>query len=535
MPGSLVEVGWRTAGVARGLRRLVRHPVRLDDAHRAVSDELAHRSDRFLAQLDELVWPYPRSPTRRLLELAGLDAGGVAELVEKEGLEGALERLRDAGVYVAYEEYQGTQPLRRGSTTLDVDRADFFNPVTRADFMGSTSASRSAGTSMEMSFAYQRRKAVTRRLLMAALGIDNGPVAVWLPVFPSSAGFSAVMLYAAAGAPPARWFSQVPVGVRDITRHKRMANRLVPLLYATTRAGLPSPRYVPSDEPRAVVDWLAEQVATSGRVAIQGYASSITAAAHDAVRRGVDLTGTVAIPSGEPITEGKLAAMRSAGMSPAPAYAFTPEGIVGSSCPDCPDDEYHLWEHELAVISRRRSRSDGVMVDALLWTSLSREAPRVLLNVENDDYATVRRGASACASTLGRLGMRTTLSGIRGLSKVVAGGVTVEGELLDHIVDVTLPARLGGVAGDFQFVELEEPQGTALAVRVHPRVADVDEAALVDAVRDALRTSDNGVLADEVWSARPLQVLRQPPVTTAAGKLLAYDRSAPRPQDRQPR
>jgi hypothetical protein len=317
--------GVQAVRLVRGLRRLVRDPVTLEEARQVVTSELARRNDRFLAQLDILVWPYAHSPTRRLLEIAGYERGDVVSLVRRDGLEPVLERLRDDGVYVSYEEYQGSQPLRRGSTTISVRREDFFNPVVRADYMASTSGSRSAGTAMEVSFAYQRRKATTRRLQMEAYDIRPGGIAIWLPVLPSAAGFSAVMVYAAAGNNPARWFSQIPVDVGGIAMHKRLVNRSFPTLAALTRPRLPSPQHVPSSQPSAVVDWLAGQLGAAGRVAVQGYASSLTAVAHDAMQRGLDLTGVVAIASGEPITTGKLRVMRSAGMTPAPAYAFTPE------------------------------------------------------------------------------------------------------------------------------------------------------------------------------------------------------------------
>jgi hypothetical protein len=162
-------------------------------------------------------------------------------------------------------------------------------------------------------------------------------------------------------------------------------------------------------------------------------------------------------------------------------------------------------------------------VDALLFTSLSREAPRVLVNVENDDFARVRRGEDACVGPLGALGMRTRISGIRGMSKVVAGGVSVNGELLDQLVDTELPQRLGGRAGDYQFVELDQPSGTRLALRVHPQAGPVDEQLAGQVVREALRAHDNGVLADEVWESA-VAVIRTPPVVTGGGKLLAIDR-----------
>ena len=520
-----VAMGVRALGMARGLRAYVRNPVTLAEARQVVSDELRMREDRFLQRLDSLVWPYPTSPSRRLLETAGLDRAAVADLVLDRGLDDTLETLRDAGVYVSYEEYKGLVPARRGSTELALRPEDFFNPVTTPDYMATTGGSRGTGQPMELSFAYQRRQSVTRRLQMQMYGVEDAAAAIWLPVFPSAAGFGAVMKWAAGGNVPQRWFSQVPLDVRGITAHKRLANRFLPALQAFTGAGLPAPEHVPSSDPSPVVDWAVEQLAAGRPVAIAGYASSIAAAARNALDRGIDLTGLTAFPSSEPVTAGKLALMRSAGMRAAATYAFTPEGIVAMSCPDSDDEVYHLWEHELAVVTRRRPRSDGAEVDALLWTSLSEQAPRVLLNVENDDYGRVDRDGTSCPCALGRLGLRTRLSGIRGLSKVVAGGITVDGEDFDRLVEEICPQRLGGAPGDYQFVEVDAPEGTTIALRVHPRLADVDEAAASEVVRDFLRRHDNGVLADEVWAQRGVPIRREPPAATAAGKTLSLDRA----------
>ncbi|MDQ3294522.1 MAG: hypothetical protein M3527_08760 [Actinomycetota bacterium] len=205
-------------------------------------------------------------------------------------------------------------------------------------------------------------------------------------------------------------------------------------------------------------------------------------------------------------------------------YALVPEGTIGLACPACGDEEYHLWEQELAVTTRRRPRGDGTDVDAYCLTSLDRLAPRVLLNVENDDYGELRRDV-ACDCALGRLGLGTRLAHIRGISKVVAAGVTLEGATFDEIAETALPALVGGGPGDYQFVEEDGATGTTLTLRIHPQVGPVDEGAALRAVQDALATTDNGLLAASVWVADGgLRVERRAPTLTKAGKLLSYER-----------
>lgn len=505
-----------------------------------MAEEVRTAGERFLRVLDELVWPHASSPTRWLLDAAGVEPGDVRALVERRGTTGALEALRDAGVYVSYEEYHGRREVRRGSATTRFDPARFFNPLVPADYLASTGGSRSAGTPMELSFAWQRRQGAQRAIQYAMAGVAHAPTAVWLPVFPSAAGFGAVMKITAGGNRPERWFSQIPGRLEGVAGHKQVANRLLPALSWLTRTGLPSPEHVPSDEPGPVVAWLRQALDRTGRATITGYASSLTAAARWATEHGVDLSGVVAYPASEPVTAGKLAAMRAAGIDARPMYAFVPEGTVGLACPRCDDEAYHLWEHELAVVTRRRSRGDGTDVDAYCFTSLDVLAPRVLLNVENDDYGEVHRDV-ACDCALGRLGLRTRLAHIRGISKVVAAGVTLEGRAFDELTERELPARLGGGPGDYQFVERDDEHGTSITLRIHPRVGDVDVHAAEQAVRDALAATDNGLLASAVW--RPgggLRVERAAPCTTKAAKLLSFERigiaSAPRatPYSRPP-
>lgn len=514
----------RAVTVARGLRRLVRHPVTLDEARSVVADEVARRPERFLSSLDTLVWPHPDSPIRRLLAAAGLEPGDARGLVAELGLTGALERLRDLGVYVSYEEYQGQEEVRRGSTAFRCGPADFFNPVTRADYIAATGGSSGQGTPVELSFAWQRRQGRQRPIQLEMAGVRGCPSAIWLPVFPSAAGFGAVMKNAAGGSRPERWFSQIPTDLEGIAGHKQTANRFLPALNALARSGLPSPEHCPSDDPAPVVRWMVDAVRRAGGAAITGYASSITAAARWAVDHDVDLTGVAAFPASEPVTAGKLAVMRQAGMRAHPMYAFTPEGTVGLQCEHCQGEEYHVWDHDVAVISRRRPRGDGAEVDAFLWTSLAEEAPRVLVNVENDDHGVVRADV-ACACALAQLGLQTQVAGVRGTSKVVSAGISLDGEIFDELAELVLPGRVGGQPGDYQFVEQETPAGTVVALRIHPRVGPVDDDAARRALEDALAGSDNGALAASVWSAHGgLTVERAAPLVTAAGKTLSFDR-----------
>ncbi len=521
---SKLAMARRGTGVVRSLRALSRDPVPAATARQVVADEVARRDERFLRGLDRMVWPFPTSPTRRLLDAAGLEAGDVRALVAERGLVEALGALRDAGVYVTYEEHQGEVDVQRGSTRFRVGPRDFFNLVVAADYLATTGGSVSAGTPVEVSFAWQRRQGLQRAIQHDMTGLGSRPLAIWLPLFPSAAGLGAVMKNAAGGNTPARWFSQTDAGMPGVSSHKRLANRILPFALRFGRTGLPQPVHVPTTDPEPVVAWLRAMVERHGAAGLTGYASSITAAARWALDHGVDLSGVVTYPSSEPVTPGKLAVMVAAGMTPNPTYAFMPEGTMAIACDHCADEEYHLWSHEVAVVTRRRSRGDGTEVDAFCWTSLADEAPRVLVNVENDDYGVIED--RDCSCVLGGLGLRTRVRDIRGISKVVAAGVSLEGGTFDHLAEVALPTRIGGGPGDYQFVEEAEAGHTLVVLRIAPEVGRVDEDMALAVVRDLVTQDEYGALADSVWGPQTLRVRRCAPQVTKAGKTLSYQRAA---------
>ena len=162
-----------------------------------------------------------------------------------------------------------------------------------------------------------------------------------------------------------------------------------------------------------------------------------------------------------------------AGALPFTSYGFTGIGNGANACPHCEGDEMHVRGHSVAVTTRRRARPDGVEVDALLWTNPSATAGQVWINMENDDYARLTVDDEPCECLMGQMGMRQRLSGVRGISKVVAGGINVPGEVFERLVDEVLPARFGGGPVDYQFSEQEHEGAPAdpAAHRAPPRVA----------------------------------------------------------------
>jgi len=507
-----------------GLRAFLAQPITSADAHADVARRWERREDAFLDLVDQMVWDVEGSPHRALLRHAGVDGAALRALVVGQGLEGALELLRDDGVYVSYEEYRGDVPARRGSATFHWTPTDFLNPVVRADYMGSSSGTRSGGTPVGKSFAHLRSTAAGDVLHRAAWDVVGAPSAVWLPILPSSAGLNNILRLAVTGPAPERWFSHVDPATGEISGTKRLANRVLPVASRLFGNALPRPEHAPTAEPDGVLAWCAGALARGGRALLVSYPTSAVALARRAVTRGVDLDGLVIRTGGEPVTAAKVAAVERSGAAIANGYAFAQLGRVAVACPEAGVEELHVLEHHAAVVARPRRRADGAMVDALCWTSLDPMTPSVFINGECDDAARVTRDADACACAIGQLGIRTRLAEVRGLSKVVAGGITLPGERLEILCEVELPQRFGGDAGSYQFAEAERDGVTQLLVRIDPHVGPVDEGAVAEVLRDELRRDDLGVLADEVWQGPGrVVVLREAPVASRSGKVLPFE------------
>lgn len=196
-------------------------------------------------------------------------------------------------------------------------------------------------------------------------------------------------------------------------------------------------------------------------------------------------------------------------------------GYIGLACaqPELPD-EVHLMTDKVALLQRQRSvgRSD-VSVGALIVTTLLPSCPKLLLNVDLGDYATLTR--RRCGCLLDRMGFATHLSDVRSWEKLTSAGVTFLGTELVALVEEVLPARFGGSPLDYQFVEEEEGGIPRVSLVVHPRLRGIHESEVLDAVLADLRGCPGGGLMADVWrDGETLRVVRREPYATGAFKLL---------------
>ncbi|NLE94845.1 MAG: hypothetical protein GX600_04050 [Dehalococcoidia bacterium] len=511
---------WRFAA---GLRGFLRQPLTLERSRTIIEQRLVTREQSFLFILSCAVYTNRESPYYKLLNAAGCDFGDVATVVESEGLEGALKKLCDAGVYMSIEEFKGKQEIVRGSTRFSFRSGAFDNPLLLRQFEGTTGGSRGVGGRTFFDFdhiAYDQ--AAYQMCLLDAYGLLDAPVVLWRPIAPGG-GPRKVLEYVKMGKTPERWFS--PIQSADIrpSVKSRLATAYIVHMSRLCGAHIPSPEYVSLDDAVRVARSIGGLIAERGSCWVNTGVSQAVRVCQAAREDGLRLDGTVFLAGGEPVTEVKRREIESSGARVCPRYVFVEAGYAGLGClHNDTSDDVHLLKDSLALIQRRREVPHaGVSVDALLFTTLCATAPKILFNVETGDYATVER--RRCGCYLEKMGLPDHLSDIRSFEKLTSHGMTFLGSNLIDVIERVLPSKYGGSSIDYQMLEEEDEAGqTHLYVLVSPDVGEIDEHGLIDTVLGKLAEGeDTHRMMTHVWlESNTVRVRRTRPVTTARGKLL---------------
>jgi hypothetical protein len=193
--------------------------------------------------------------------------------------------------------------------------------------------------------------------------------------------------------------------------------------------------------------------------------------------------------------------------------------FVGAPCasPRAVDD-VHLLTDKVAAIVRPKPIGTS-SVDALIYTTLLPSSPKLLINVESGDFATVSE--HDCDCPMGRLGFTTHLSEIRSYEKLTSEGVTFLGTELLRLVEEVLPRKFGGAPTDYQLVEAEESGISRILIVVSPRLGPLEDTAVVTHVLETLSQVPGGSVMTQHWrQGSTLKLVRREPYHTASGKIL---------------
>jgi hypothetical protein len=255
----------RDVGLGSGLlRRLpfrLRRRITLEEARAGVRRRIESRGSNLLEIARRAIYPNPHSPYRQLLDVAGCEYGDLVELVEREGLEGALTELYRGGVYLTVDEFKGRRPAIRGSASVTADPSRLRNPLARGCLLARSSGSRSQGTVTAFDLGFVRDCAANAFLVLAARGGRD-----WLKADWEGHGGGAtfrLMKYAMFGSPPSRWFIRLDTS-GPWYRNPYALNAAF-MRWGSRLGGvrMPAPVFASHEDPLPVIDWMA---ATCARV-----------------------------------------------------------------------------------------------------------------------------------------------------------------------------------------------------------------------------------------------------------------------------
>lgn len=511
------------ARYAAGLPGFLRNTITLDDAERLVRQGIECREQNFLRLVERGVYQRPESPYLWLLRMARCEYGDLCALVRREGLEGALRELREAGVYVSFEEMKGRTPLVRDGHTLEVTPRAFQNPHFRRGYQAESGGSTGAGTRVDQDLDHLAIRSAHLMLAYDAFGSLHLPFAVWRGVLPDGSGINNVLSGAHHGRAPEKWFSPTQPGAPRPAMRFQVATYGTVLASWLVGAPLPWPEMAPIERAVVIAEWAAGAIRKHGGCQINAPVSRALRVCVAAREAGIDLTGAVFVVAGEPATPAKVAGIRASGARCYTTYGFVEAGRVAVGCahPSTSND-LHILRDAFAVVPYERQVPGSTMtVNALNITSLLLTTPQILINAEVDDYGAVEE--RSCGCPLERLGYNLHVRDIHSFRKLTGEGVTlVGGEMID-IMERVLPARFGGTPLDYQLMEEEDEQGfTRLTLAVSPRVAVEDETEVLATLFRELEASS--IMADSaraIWAqAGTFRVKRVEPVWTGRGKLL---------------
>lgn len=509
---------------ATGLGGFFRAPLTYEQARVRLAHHLASREDSFLRILESGVYGRPRSPYLSLLRHARVEFGDLACMVRRDGIEATLAKLYDAGVYVTLDEFKGRAPIQRGSLRLDVTAEDFDNPLLVTGYEARTSGSRSAGARLLIDLDLLTQEAAYNVLYLRAFGLEGRACALWQPIPPGVAGLKNVFRHVKSGQAVDRWFTQNPMAIGAQPLRHYLFTRYTIVAARMYGVRIPTPEHTPAAEALVVACWLGKAKRGGRLPMLELTPSSAIRVCAAARAHGVDVSGTLFRLGGEPHSPARAAILEEAGASATSRYSMGEVGNVTIPCVDAAMlDDGHLVSDKLALLVRKvRPRGAAATVDGLYYTTVMSSCPRLMINVESGDYASIEE--RRCSCPFGALGYRRHLHTIRSYDKLTSEGMNVLGSELVRLVDEVLPRCFGGYPTDYQFVEEEEAGMPRISIVRSPRLDHVAASEVVDTVLRALAGTDGagGMMAERWRDSGTLRVVSREPYATSGGKVLTF-------------
>ncbi len=512
----------------QGLREFTSHRITLDAAREIIERRMSEREQNFLRLVRRGIFGNPKSIYLALMKLAGCDYGDIEESVRRRGVEATLHMLREAGVYVSFEEFKGRTPLVRNGRRFKVSTSDFANPHLKKHYMAESGGTTGVGRRIPLELDHLGEQAPQLMLARAAHNCLDAPTAMWRGPIPDGTGLNNLLRALRHDRMPQKWFTAHLTGDSKPRLGYRMATQSLLISLRLLSVPVPRPEPIRLDQADIPARWAGKMLERHGACCIMtpvGRALRICIAAQEL---GIDLRGTVFQVGGEPVTPAKVRAIEETGARCYPIYAMFEMGQLALGCanPQCSDDMHWAIDCHALITHPHPVAGGAAMVDALNCTSLLPTAPLIMLNVEIDDYGVVED--RNCGCPLHELGYTRHVSRIASYSKVVSEGVTLIGSDVVRILEEVLPTRFGGGPIDYQLVEEEDQKGlTRVSLLVSNRVKLDDEEELKQVfMRSLTKGPESYKWARSIWNqGQTLQVCRREPFATSRGKHLSLWRN----------
>jgi hypothetical protein len=519
-------------GLHAYLRERLEPGEAISQARAQLRKRIAGRDGNFLNLIEKGVFGHLDSPYLPLLQSRCIAFPDIKKWVESEGIEAALGRLHDEGVFFTVDEFKGKTEVQRNGLRFRCQEGMFDNPFLSNYYEVRSGATRSAGTRVRIDFEYLKQRSLYDALLLDTHGVLTAPIANWFPIFPGAPGMNSSLRFMRIGNAPRRWFSQVSQKQVDVNWEKSWGTQLIFTMAKWYGAPLAVPDHADLNSAHILAEWASHALEHSPTCAIYTFASSAVRVCIAARERGIRLNGCRFLVTGEPLTPQKRHEIEEAGATAVPVYGISEAGVIAAGCSHVPEnspsDFCHVYKDTTAMITHRVTVPHiDLEVDAFLFTTLLYESPKLLLNVGMGDYGSLHSGPCECG--FGKLGFDTYCGNIRSYEKLTGEGVTFVDTDLVRILERELPARFGGMSTDYQLVEHEKGDGlNRLRLLVNPRLGPLDENRIAKDFIELLRRAED---SPESWAqsgtlmwnqAGIIQVERLAPISTISGKVFPF-------------
>jgi len=248
-----------------------------------------------------------------------------------------------------------------------------------------------------------------------------------LSVLPSPACLGVMLRRAPFRRPLERWFSQVTEREGGARLKDRVAGRTILAASRLFGQPFPAPECVPLDMAETVARWLRQAADAHGRSVLITHVSCAVRVALAARDAGFGLEDVVMWAGSEPPTPVKVGLIRASGAHWVPGYWMIEAGFLAQGCASPADDtDVHLFTDAFALIAcPQPAPGNGGTVDAFYLTTLLPTAPKLMLNVEIDDFGVVEE--RSCGCPLDELGLGTHLRQIHSVRKLTGEGMSLLG------------------------------------------------------------------------------------------------------------